>query len=152
MLKIRVIRFTPKDNKQEYTHGEMQIWDNVTGWLDFCHTLEDTVRDINKDGDLDDEGEGKIYGKTAIPFGKYKGQLRMSPKRGRLIPWIDNVPHFYAIQIHSGNNVDHSFGCILVGLETDKKGKIWKANDAEADLINLIANNDKEGRFEIEII
>lgn len=32
-----------------------------------CDTLEDVCRDINKDGDLDDKGETKVYGETAIP-------------------------------------------------------------------------------------
>mgnify|MGYP003435238428 FL=1 len=45
-----------------------------------CDTLEDVCRDLNKDGDLDDKGETKVYGETAIPSGTYKMIINMSPR------------------------------------------------------------------------
>ena len=51
-----------------------------------CETIEDKVRDYNKDGDLLDAGETKIFGETAIPYGKYIMDLTMSPKFKRLLP------------------------------------------------------------------
>ena len=48
-----------------------------------CDTCEDTVRelkDLNNDGDFDDPGEGKIYGRTAIPAGRYPVIVTDSPK------------------------------------------------------------------------
>ena len=44
-----------------YTLGELFI-DNKF----FCYTVEDKVRDINNDGDLDDTGEAKVYGEEAL--------------------------------------------------------------------------------------
>ena len=52
--------------KPTYTIGKLYIDDKY-----FCDTLEDTVRDLNKNGKFDN-GEEKIKGKTAIPYGTYE--------------------------------------------------------------------------------
>jgi hypothetical protein len=145
MLKLQLIRY---DYTKDYTHGSLAFW-NGERWEEFSHTLEDPTRDKNKDGDLQDQGEKKIYGKTAIPFGKYDGFLRFSPSRKRLLPQLKGVKHFDYIQIHSGNTVKDTEGCILVGFEY-KSGKIWKSRDAERLLTRMI--EDENGVFEIEII
>lgn len=80
----------------------------------FCYTIEDTNRDSNKDGDLKDAGEAKVYGQTAIPAGTYKVTLFNSPKHG-LCPLLHNVEGFSMIEIHKGNTAKDSLGCILVG-------------------------------------
>jgi len=82
-----------------------------------CATLEDRVRnlsDYNKDGDFDDEGEGKVYGQTAIPCGRYEVIVNDSPKLKRRLPLLLDVPGFTGIRIHHGKNADWSSGCILV--------------------------------------
>lgn len=155
MIKLRLIRSNPKDINQEYTHGELFLRANNGTWLDFCFTIEDKVRDINMNGEFDGD-EKKVYGKTAIPFtpkGKsYKGFLRLSPKRNRVVPELKNVSGFKNIQIHSGNTADDSLGCIIVGYNTDNNGKVWNSRKAESDLVNLIQQNDLEGNFKLEII
>lgn len=150
MIKLKLIRKNPDNINQNYVHGQLFVLDN-TGkhWLDLCYTLEDQVRDINKNGKFDN-GEKKVYGKTAIPFGKYQGQVTWSPKFKRMMPLIKDVPEFKGIRIHGGNNIDDTEGCILTAYNTDWKGKIWKS--AERDITNLIIQNNKEGKFEIEII
>ena len=76
-MEIRVRRIALKD---DYTIGKMEIL-YPEGWRWVADTLEDVVRDINKDGDLNDVGEGKIYGKTAIPYGRYEITMKVqSPK------------------------------------------------------------------------
>ena len=65
----------------EYTIGDLFI----DGKL-FCNTLEDTVRDLNKDGDLNDHGEGKVYGKTAIPYGTYEVVITYSNRFKKQLP------------------------------------------------------------------
>lgn len=116
-MKLTLKRIALKDS---YTIGRLYIDGTY-----FCDTCEDRVRDNNKDGDLNDIGEGKVYSKTAIPYGTYKVTMNVqSPKFSRratyawckgYLPRLLNVPHFEGILIHAGNTAEHSAGCILVG-------------------------------------
>lgn len=131
-MRIKLIRtvFTPY-----YTMGELIIDKDF-----ICYTVEDTVRDHNQDGDLLDEGEGKVYGETAIPYGTYEVDLTMSPKFKRLLPILMDVPHFEGIRIHRGNTAKDSQGCILPGYISDEpvEGTVVKSADAEMRIIELI--------------
>ena len=124
----------------DYTIGTLYI-----NGMRFCDTIEDKVRDINQDGDLDDEGEGKVFGETAIPYGKYAMDLTMSPKFKRKLPLLLNVPHFTGIRIHRGNTAEDSHGCILVG-ENKIKGKVINSSTYEIILVEkmtmAIANEE----------
>lgn len=87
---------------------------SCTGTLDIdgvheCYTLEDPIRKLGP------KGEGKIWGETGIPEGRYKVTRAMSPKFGRMMPLLLNVPFFTGILIHSGNKAEHTEGCLLVG-------------------------------------
>lgn len=96
-MRIRVIRFQYSD---DCTIGMMTINHEF-----FCYTLEDMVRETGV----------KVYGKTAIPEGKYQVVVNKSPKFQRDLPLLLGVPGFNGIRIHRGNNASHSLGCILVG-------------------------------------
>lgn len=50
-----------------------------------------------------------------IPAGTYDVSIRWSPKHGRLIPHVENVPGFEEIEIHVGNFPADTQGCLLVG-------------------------------------
>lgn len=114
--------------KENYTIGKLYV-DGVYE----CDTLEDKVRDLNKDGDLNDEGEQKVYGDTAIPFGRYKVVMNViSPNFcrrasymwcGGYLPRLLDVPHFEGILIHAGNTANDSAGCLLVG-ENKIRGRL----------------------------
>lgn len=103
----------------DYTIGSLFI-----DGLYVCDTIEDKVRDVNKDGDLDDPGEEKVFGETAIPYGTYAVDLTMSPKFKRVLPILLDVPHFTGIRIHRGNTAKDSHGCILPGENKIKGGVI----------------------------
>ena len=46
----------------------------------FCDTVEDTDRDLNRNGRFDN-GEAKVYAQTAIPNGRYRVTMNVrSPK------------------------------------------------------------------------
>ncbi len=73
----------------------------------FCDTLEPHAIDWRR--------EEKIAGKTAIPTGRYRVVMSYSKTYKRRMPFLQNVPHFTGIMIHTGNSVDDTRGCILVG-------------------------------------
>lgn len=137
--------------RDTYTIGKLYI--NGTY---FCDTCEDKTRDLNKDGDLNDVGEGKVYGKTAIPYGRYEITMKVqSPKYSQrasyawckgYLPRLLKVPHFEGILIHSGNDATHSAGCILVG-ENKVKGQVINSMATLKRLIPMLKhasdNNEK---------
>ena len=125
---------------EHYTIGSLFI-----DGLYVCDTIEDKVRDYNKDGDLDDAGETKIYGETAIPYGIYSVDLTMSPKFKRVLPLVEGVKHFNGIRIHRGNTAGDSAGCILPG-ENKEKGKVINSTKYEMLIIERILAALKTGQ------
>lgn len=135
-MKLRVERLW---KKPAYTVGRLF----VDGKL-FCNTLEDTVRDLSN--------EKKVYGKTAIPYGKYKVVYNWSPKFGRNLPRLLNVPAFEGILIHPGNTADDSAGCILVGRNTEV-GRLTESRYTSDKLNVLIEDAQRRGEsITIEIV
>ncbi len=120
--------------REKYTIGTLFINGDY-----FCDTLEDAVRDYNKDGDLDDYGEMKVYGETAIPYGRYKVIVTWSPKFNRPLPLILDVKHFTGIRIHRGNYPKDTVGCILVG-ENTKPGMLTNSTYYEKKLVLILQN------------
>ena len=49
-----------------------------------------------------------------IPEGTYELTLTMSPKFGKVLPLLGNVPGRSGIRIHTGTKPEHSKGCVLV--------------------------------------
>ena len=109
-----------------------------------CECIEDVVRDLNKDGDLLDDGETKIPKETAIPYGIYKVKLSMSPKFKRILPMVENVKHFTGIRIHKGRTAKHTWGCILPG-ENKIKGQVINSEKYEMIIIQKILEAEQKG-------
>ena len=103
--------------KPTYTIGHMYINDKFV-----CDTLEDTVRDLNKNGKFDN-GEVKIKGKTAIPYGTYEVIWSYSPRFKKFTPRLLNVKSFDGVLIHAGNTAADTEGCILLG-QNKKVGQV----------------------------
>ena len=132
--------------KEEYTVGRLSI-----NGIFFSNTLEDTVRDINKNGTFDC-GEFKIKGHTAIPYGEYEVIVNYSPKFKRELPLLLNVKHFEGIRIHRGNSKKDTEGCILPG-ENREKGKVLNSTKYELELTKLIKEaNNKGEKVTIKIV
>ena len=74
-----------------------------------------------------------------IPVGTYRARIYDSPKFGRKVILLSNVPGFDAIEIHVGNIVGHTKGCVLVG--SSRHGdEIWHSGATlDAILVQLHA-------------
>lgn len=115
----------------------------------FTDVIEDQIRDLNNDGDLNDPGEEKVYGKTAIPKGIYTLVLSYSPKFKRILPRILNVPHFEGILIHNGVDEKSSAGCLILG-DNKIKGKVVNSKKRLEEFITkLLDSGDKKHVIEI---
>lgn len=125
-----------KTLKPEYTIGKLY----VDGAF-FSDTLEDTVRDVNHNGKFDDS-EKKIFGKTAIPYGTYKITMEMSPRFGKILPRLHNVPEFEGVLIHAGNTAEDTHGCILLG-ENKEIGKVLNSR-VYSEKLNKLLENKKD--------
>lgn len=142
-MKLRLERLWPK---KDYTVGRLYVDDRL-----FCNTLEDRIVDKNKNGVFDGE-EKKEYGESAIPYGTYKIIYNWSPKFGRNLPRLLNVPHFEGILIHPGNTAADSAGCILVGKNTEV-GRLTNSRYISDELNKLIDEAQQKGEpITIEIV
>lgn len=96
-MELHLRRDLPGDT---FTLGQL----HVDGEFE-CYTLEDQERP---------DGE-KIHGRTAIPEGRYRVAITMSPRFRRRLPLLFDVNNFDGIRIHPGNTADDTEGCILPG-------------------------------------
>ncbi|HIT81826.1 MAG TPA: hypothetical protein IAD09_06270 [Candidatus Caccoplasma merdavium] len=136
-MKLRLVRRFKGDT---YTIGSLSV-----NGEKFCDTLEDRVRDLAG-------GEAKVPGETAIPEGRYKVIVNRSPKFGRDLPRLLDVPMFEGVLIHRGNTAEDSAGCILVG-ENKVKGKVINSTPYEEKLVALCKAALAGGEtIEIEVV
>lgn len=121
--------------KKGYTIGNMFANGNH-----LFNILEDERRELKSSKD-------KIYGKTAIPEGRYKVTLTKSEKfKNRdwckqyngLVPLVNDVPFFSAIRIHPANTADQLLGCLAPGLNKIKGGVINSTECYELLMDNYI--------------
>lgn len=132
-----------------YTIGKLYI-DGVY----FSDTLEDEDRNLFCGMGLEWIEKVKVYGETAIPFGRYKITLEQSPKyskkpkfielTGGLMPYINNVPGWTGCLIHSGNTIKDTLGCILVG-ENKVKGKVINSFETFKKLWKILVEANERG-------
>lgn len=130
--------------RSTYTIGKLYIDDNY-----FCDTLEDTVRDLDKNGKFDN-GEKKVYAKTAIPYGTYEIKWTYSPRFKKYTPQLMNVPSFEGIRIHAGNTSADTEGCLLLG-ENKQVGKVINSRAAINKFYPIIKEACSKGKVTIEI-
>lgn len=140
MIHLKLIRHNLKPT---YTEGTLI---NLDTNEELCDTLEDKVRDADGSGKFEGE-EKKVYGKTAIPYGKYAITVTWSPAFQREMVLVRNVPHFSGIRLHWGRTAENSQGCILVGKKEDD-GVL--ANTGMTDkIVKLVKENGNKGIIEI---
>lgn len=127
-----------------YTIGKLYIDD-----VYFCDTIEDTVRDLNKNGKFDN-GEKKVHSKTAIPYGIYEIKWTYSPRFKKYTPQLMNVPSFEGIRIHAGNTSADTEGCLILG-KNKYVGKVINSRDTINKFYPIIKEACSNGKVTIEI-
>lgn len=76
-----------------------------------CFVLEDVIREVANQP----VSAWKVKGDTAIPAGRYRIVRTRSPRFGKVLPLLENVPGFEGIRIHAGNRSSDTEGCLLPG-------------------------------------
>ena len=130
--------------RSTYTIGRLYVDGNY-----FCDTLEDTVRDLNKNGKFDN-GEKKVYAKTAIPYGTYEIKWTYSPRFKKYTPQLINVSSFEGIRIHAGNTSADTEGCLILG-ENKQVGKVLNSRATINKFYPIIKKACSKGKVTIEI-
>lgn len=145
-MKAEIVR---KQFGATSTIGELLIDGEV-----ICLILEDKVRDKNKNGDNE---EGKIYGETAIPYGKYKIVLEQngtihqsylkkdwnklgfkgfgSIYQGMLM--VTGIKGYSRVHIHIGNEIKHTLGCPLTGTSIGSSTDPYTVKGSTAAYVKL---------------
>lgn len=106
-----------------------------------CYTLEDKERP---------EKAKKVFGKTAIPIGRYEIVINYSNAFKTFLPLLLNVKGFLGIRIHTGNNEHDTLGCILVG-SRKAENKILNSRAASRDLFKKMTTAAKREKIYITV-
>ena len=128
---MKTLTLTRIAKRADYTIGRLEEENGVK----ICDTLEPTWRDYKG-------GELKVPRKSAVPEGTYPVVITKSKKFGKYLPLLVGVPGFEGIRIHSGNTVNDTEGCILVG-QNLIKGKVLLSRLTLEKLMRLIENEKR---------
>ena len=136
------IKRSPAESGAGYTHGRLST--DEGGFL--CWTLEDEDRGLTQDMPLAKIKAVKVYGKTAIPAGRYRVELRVSPslkdksyakRYNGKFPYLVDVPGWEGVMLHPFNLPSESLGCIGVGMvRFGIRGRIFDSQRAYKDLMD----------------
>ena len=128
---MKTLTLTRIAKRADYTIGRLEDENGVK----ICDTLEPTWRNYKG-------GELKVPRKSAVPEGTYPVVVTKSKKLGKYLPLLVGVPGFEGIRIHSGNTVNDTEGCILVG-QNLIKGKVLLSRLTLEKLMRLIENEKR---------
>ena len=128
---MKTLTLTRIAKRADYTIGRLEDENGVK----ICDTLEPTWRNYKG-------GELKVPRKSAVPEGTYPVVITKSKKFGKYLPLLIGVPGFEGIRIHSGNTVNDTEGCILVG-QNLIKGKVLLSRLTLEKLMRLIENEKR---------
>lgn len=146
-MEITVLR---KEWTDKSTIGDMIIDDKF-----YCYTLEDVDRQFVYSGKKGCEKKFwrknlKVYGRTAIPYGRYEIIINWSNKFQCPMPLLLNVPDYEGVRIHAGNTDADTEGCILVG-STQGKDFIGNSRSTFKSLFPIIRDALKVGKVWLTI-
>ncbi len=94
----------------------------------------------------------KVYGKTAIPYGRYPVLVTWSNRFKRPMVGVFNVNDFEGIRVHWGVSELSSAGCIIISYKDDDKNhKLIFDKQATEDLIKIVTEKQKTEKIFITI-
>lgn len=128
---MKTLTLTRIAKRADYTIGRLEDENGVK----ICDTLEPTWRNYKG-------GELKVPRKSAVPEGTYPVVITKSKKFGKYLPLLVGVHGFEGVRIHSGNTVNDTEGCILVG-QNLIKGKVLLSRLTLEKLMRLIENEKR---------
>lgn len=123
-----------------YTMGRFYV-----DGMPFGDTIEPCSLHLSNSMPLEEIKAKKVYGKTAIPMGRYKLSLEVSPslkgrsyakKYGGKFPYLVDVPCWNSVMIHPFNRGSESRGCISVA-EYLSPGVVKNATKGYQDLMDF---------------
>lgn len=84
---------------------------------------------------------------SCVPEGEYKYRIAKSPRTGKNVIMIDNVPKRECIQIHAGNYTSKIRGCCLVGdsIKDINHDGVLDVTNSVATLNKLLSEIDSHG-------
>ena len=125
--------------KSAYTIGNFYI-----DGAKLCNSLEDTDRGLVSTMPTGIINSKKVYGKTAIPTGRYRVILSVSLKNRPwakkyqgLTPEILKVKSYSGVRIHPLNTAEQSLGCPGIGDNTEV-GKITNSTKRYYELMEKL--------------
>lgn len=134
---------------KEYTIGNLYVDGSY-----LCDTLEDADRGLYQGMGDSWINERKVYGETAIPYGRYKVTLKVkSPKFSKsknykdcdgYLPRLIGVPCWDGVLLHIGNGPKDTEGCILVG-KNEVKGMVVNSKYWFYKLYDKLKEADNRG-------
>lgn len=151
-MEIKVDR---KWKKEKYTIGRLYINGEF-----ICNTIEDTDRGLTQSMSEEKIKSKKIYGKTAIPSGRYKILMNVvSPKfsqkefymnvcKGK-VPRLEGIKGFSGVLIHSAATADNVEGCIGVGFNTEI-GRLTSIKEAFEKVYSKLSSSKEDIWITIE--
>lgn len=141
-MELKLVRST---KTEESTIGEL----SVNGEFE-CYILEDVDRGLKQEMPLEEIKAIKIYGKTAIPSGRYEIAITFSNRFQKYLPLLLNVKGFEGIRIHPLNVASESDGCLGPG-EAKAINKIINSRKAFTKLFNKMKEVERKEKIYLTI-
>lgn len=142
-MNLRLLR---TDFTEKTTIGELSIDGQF-----FCFILEDRERGLRASMTTSELVTLKVFGKTAIPTGRYEVILSFSERFQRHLPLLLHVPVFDGIRIHNGNFDRDTEGCLLVGA-TKQPDMVTASRITLTKLMPVLTNAAKKQKIFIDVV
>lgn len=110
-----------------------------------CFILEDKDRGLTDSMPLSEIVATKVYGVTAIPYGRYEVDWTLSNRFKIFMPILKNVKGYEGIRIHKGNTQIDSLGCLICGTRK-RNNMVTESTMATKKLYDKIESAKKQGK------